>query len=63
MDKVTETRALSATTAEGKNPEQVACTGDIKEMLRSALVRAEEGRRAMLEGFTMEHSHSLWFSK
>ena len=52
-DVHTKIADLSATTDAGKTPEQVAYTGDIKEMLHSALVRAEETRRDLLEGFTM----------
>jgi ankyrin repeat protein len=44
---------LSATTDEGKTPEQVGYTEEVKEMLRAALIQAEEARRAMLEAFTL----------
>jgi ankyrin repeat protein len=44
---------LKATTDAGKTPEHVAYTDDIKEMLRAALLHAEEARRATLEAFTM----------
>jgi hypothetical protein len=51
---------LSATTTDaGKTPEQVAYTEDIKEMLRSALLRAEEARRGLLEAFTLGQHERL----
>ena len=51
---------LSATTTvAGETPEQVAYTEDIKEMLRAALLRAEEARRGLLEAFTLGHHERL----
>jgi len=52
-DVHTKIADLSATTDAGKTPAEVACTEDLKEMMRSALLRAEKTRRAMLEAFTM----------
>jgi len=52
-DVHTKIADLSATTDAGKTPEDVADTEDLKEMMRSALLRAEKTRRAMLEAFTM----------
>jgi hypothetical protein len=42
-----------------KTPEQVAHTDDLKEMLRAALLRAEEARRGLLEAFTLGHHERL----
>ena len=51
---------LSATTTDaGETPEQVAYTDDIKEMLRAALLRAEEARRGLLEAFTLGQHERL----
>jgi ankyrin repeat protein len=49
---------LSAITDGGKyghpsTPEQLAYTNDIKEMLRAALLHAEEARRGLLQAFTL----------
>ena len=53
-DVHTKIADLSATTTDaGKTPEQVANTDDMKEMLRSALLRAEGVRRDLLIAFTM----------
>jgi hypothetical protein len=52
-DVHTKIADLSATTDAGKTPEEVACTEDLKEMMRSALLRAAEARRAMLEALIM----------
>jgi Ankyrin repeats (3 copies) len=52
-DVYTKIADLSATTDAGKTPEQVAYTEDIKEIMRSALVRAEKTHRALLTAFTM----------
>jgi hypothetical protein len=47
------TNASWMVTLTQKTPEQVAYTDDMKEILRAALIHAEESRRAMLEAFTM----------
>ena len=52
-DVHTKISNLSATTDAGKTPEGVAYTEDLKEMMRSALLRAEKTRRAMLEALIM----------
>jgi hypothetical protein len=52
-DVHTKIADLSATTDAGKTPEGVAYTKEIKELLRSALQRHEETRRAMLEALIM----------
>ena len=52
-DVHTKIADLSATTDAGKTPEQLAYTKEIKELLRSALQRHEETRRAMLEALIM----------
>jgi ankyrin repeat protein len=49
---------LSATTDGGEygdplTPEQVAYTDDVKEMLRDALLHAQEARRGLLQAFTL----------
>ena len=59
-DVHTKIADLSATTTDaGRTPEHVAYTDDIKEMLRSALLRAEEARRGLLEAFTLGHHERL----
>jgi ankyrin repeat protein len=55
---------LSATTDGGEygdplTPEQVAYTNDIKEMLRDALLHAQEARRGLLQAFTLGQHERL----
>ena len=52
-DVHTKIADLSATTDAGKTPAEVACTEDLKEIMRSALARAEKTRRAAVLAFTM----------
>jgi ankyrin repeat protein len=58
-DVYTKIADLSATTDAGKTPEQAAYTEDIKEMLRSALIRVEKARRDLLIAFTMGQHQRL----
>ena len=52
-DVHTKIADLSTTTDAGKTPAEVACTEDLKEIMRSALARAEKTRRAAVLAFTM----------